>query len=339
MAFPLPSAFYALALFVACAGGAVVARAQDVEDFDVAPAGEVSAEAIPVQTAASDEGEPVQAPSKVSAPPPAAAAPAAAPSVSAAAAAPSATPPVTDGDGSKIHLRKRSVNDRLFGSYRIRVGAARPDFNDGLKFYKELYGTARAFPMIGVDWFPWDWYATLGLSFRFGYYSAEGYAALPVAGKKKEAYTASDIVQDKNGPLSLTLIPMQAAASAEFTPFDGKWVVVDGWIGFERLYWQEVRTSIAEPTTKKGTGTGAAAESSDDALVNKGSTNETAIGAAINILLNPLDQVSAKSGRGTLGIESVYLSPYIQIVKTLGSGGVSFGRTELGLSFTFETAR
>lgn len=263
----------------------------------------------------------------------------------ATAAAPAATPAAVPAAGPtsaeptpQLHLRS-APDTRMFGSYRVRVGISKPTFKESeLKYYKQLYGNPKGFPQISVDWFPLDWYATLGLNLRFGYYTADGHAS--TVPKGQTAPNGSQVAQDPNGETTLTLIPLGIGFSAEFTPFDKKWIVLDTWIGYESLYFQEVRTSseaaTSSPTTNTPTAT---ADAKDEALVNKGKRDEMVIGASVNILLNALDEQSALSSRGTLGIESVYMSPYFQIVNTLKEKGASFSRTEIGLGFTFETAR
>ena len=269
--------------------------------------------------------------------------------------------PVAEPPKGLVRLDKSQPAGRMFGKYRIRLGIEKPKFDDGLNFYDELYGTAKGLPMLSVDYFPWDFYATLGVSFRIGYYTADGYTAKAVSGRAPKS--SGEIVADHAGPASLTLIPMQFCFTAEGSPFSKKWLVLDGWVGVESVYWQETRVSTtdttstapstaATPTTTSSvrlgrpsylldtTSTGSTStDDTDTSLVNSGRKTASVIGFAANILLNPLDEESALSSRGTLGIGSVYLSPYMEIVRTIGTKGASWGRTALGLAFTFETAR
>lgn len=257
------------------------------------------------------------------------------------AAAPSAPAPAAPSPEGSLSLDKTS-QPRMFGKYRIRLGIANPKFDDGLKFYKELYGNPRGFPMLNVDYFPIDFLVTAGIGLRMGYYSDEGFTAKPVAGKDKKDYEASEVNEDRNGPASMTLVPLQVGISAEFSPFERKWIVLDAFLGYEKLYWWETRTVASEskaPTGTKPAALMAAATGSDDALVNKGEKSATVLGLALNILLNPIDEATVLAARGTLGIGAVYLSPYLEIVRTLSKENASFGRTSMGLGFTFESAR
>lgn len=241
-------------------------------------------------------------------------------------------------------LTATAPSNELFGQYRIRVGMARPNFNDGLKFYDKLYGDEKWYPTFGVDWYPWDYYVTAGLSFRFGLYTADGHAAKSTSGKPKEDLTEDDIIKDENGPTSLTLIPLQIALTTEFTPFSRKFVVIDAWLGFEQIYYQEVRTAdtgtkSTTPSTSTSFSLAEPAAASDDTLTNKGWKTATTLGVSANILLNALDDESVRSMRGTMGLGYVYLSPFLEIARTLSKEGASFGRTSLGVGFTFESAR
>ncbi len=309
------------------------ALAQDDED---PPMPEDAAEAPPPEAASDELDDSVAKPEDAAAAAAAADAPVApAPETAAPAAAVAPAP-----EGS-LSLDK-AVVPRMFGKYRIRLGIANPKFDDGLKFYKELYGNPRGFPMLNVDYFPFDFPVTAGLGLRMGYYTDEGFTAKPVTSKDKKDYDASDVTEDRNGPASMTLIPLQIGISAEFSPFERKWIVLDAFLGYEKLYWWETRTVTSE--SKPSTGATPAAilaeaAGTDDALVNKGEKSATVLGLALNILLNPIDEATALAARGTLGIGSVYLSPYLEIVRTLAKENASFGRTSMGLGFTFESAR
>jgi hypothetical protein len=300
------------------------------------------------------------APPEASSPPPAAA-PQPAAATSAAPAADASAAPAADASAAPaadgLITPRPPTNTRIFGKYRVRIAAARPQF-DELEFYDELYGDEKAYPQFQADWFAWDWYATLGLSFRFAYYSAEGRAAK--ANKPKDQVVESDFEgeapparRDEAGPTTLTLVPLQLLAAAQFTPFDRKWVVVDAYAGLEYSYWQEVRTKAQSSATATGGstdtgGTGGStaaamllAESEgddDDGYTNTGFKTASVFGVGLNILLNGLDERSVASMRGSMGLGYVYLSPFLEVVSQLDSGA-SFSRSVIGVGFTFESLR
>ena len=253
---------------------------------------------------------------------------------------------------------------------------ARPTFRDQIKHYDSLYGKAKDYPQIGMDWFAWDWYATMGIGLRFGYYSDDGNAALVSnsQGSDLGGISAADIARDQNGPTTLLLIPLQALFTMEITPFPKKWLVIDGWAGWERLYYQETRnqkqsatsTTGTTNTTTTSTGTStttttttnklaglrggmtpvppdldAVTVSNDRTLTNVGWRNSIVVGAAANILLNALDEESSASLRN-IGIGGIYLSPFMEWIRTVGQPAgstFSFGRNVIGLAFTFETVK
>jgi hypothetical protein len=220
---------------------------------------------------------------------------------------------------------------RVFGRYRVRVGAANPTFTDNLKFYKDLYGSPSVYPVFAADWFAWDWYVTFGISLRTGVYTAEGKAAKTATNTADS--TTDSLAKDETSSTTLTLIPGQLALAAEFTPLPWKWVVFDGWYGVERLYFQETRAgATAKTSLLRPLATSATSES----LTNNGFKTGIVYGGALNIKLNALDEQSIQSMRGSMGLASIYLSPYIEFVKQT-SDGVDFSRTNRGITFTFET--
>jgi hypothetical protein len=264
-------------------------------------------------------------------------------------------------ESPKVFKRGESHNDQLFGSYRVRLMYARPTFNEHLKYYNDLYGKPKNYPELAIDWFAWDWYATLGLSTRFGYYTADGNAAQLPGGL--QTASSANLSKDVNGPTTLTLIPVQLLFTMEITPFPKKWLVLDGWFGWERLYFQETRnqkqsstasTSSGSTTSGSSGGSSTARTSAigpdlthladftispDKTLTNTGWRNASVVGGAANILLNALDEESTASLRA-IGIGGVYLSPYLEWIKTINqpaSSTLSFGRTVIGLAFTFES--
>ena len=99
---------------------------------------------------------------------------------------PASTSPTFVDELPKLRVRRQANPDEVFGRYRVRVGMARPRFDDGLKFYDELYGKTSWYPTLSADWFAWDWYATLGLSFRGGYYTDRGHAGHRIPSGRNE---------------------------------------------------------------------------------------------------------------------------------------------------------
>lgn len=268
-----------------------------------------------------------------------------------------------DADGTPIVIPgaqlppPKAPKNKIFGRYRLRISGARPTFSEQLKFYHQLYGNEHWYPQIQGDWFAWDWYATLGLSFRMGYYLAEGHAAQSTRAKPDiaEADFGGDgaaVQKDRAGPTTLTLVPLQMLLAAQFTPFSQKWLVLDGFAGFEYLYWQEVRTQpksaqaglrpaprLSRPyfgadviaATK-------ASEDTSDGYTNKGYKRSIVVGWGLNIAVNALDERSVASMRASMGLGNVYVTPFMEMVRQLDKG-VTFSRQIFGVGFTFESIR
>ena len=72
--------------------------------------------------------------------------------------------------------------------------------------------------------------------------------------------------------------------------------------------------------------------------VNSFWSSQLFVGAAVNFLLNPLDETSVRSG-GVLGITRIFLAPFMEVYRTLGSAGnsVKLDRNVYGIGFGFET--
>lgn len=219
--------------------------------------------------------------------------------------------------------RSSTAKDKkIFGSYRLRLGVQKPTFDDGQKHYEQYYGNTKAYPMFQADWFAWDWYVSLGLSFRLGYYRATGYTSTTDP-------EASTYTKNKESPTTLIILPIQIAVIGEMTPFDGKWAVLDFWLGIENATFQETRNIGSEQSSTS--------ESETGVLANSGTKLSSTFGVSMNILLNQFDRKTVNSMRPALGLGSVYISPYVEIVRQLSKEGVSLGRSSVGLGFTYET--
>ena len=220
---------------------------------------------------------------------------------------------------------------------------SKPTLDGGIKFYDELYGETPWYPTLAADWFAWDWYATLGIGVRLGYYKASGFTAEDI-NKPISEITAADVKPNKNAPTSLTALPIKLLIVGQFTPFDRKWLVIDAWAGLESTYWQESReTGVVEVAESSAALKMIQDEDSSDEVLSKthtGTEQAIVVGFAGNILLNPLDTRSPASMRHSMGLGQVYLSPFAEVVRALNdSGGITWARSSIGLGFTFESVR
>ncbi len=225
-----------------------------------------------------------------------------------------------DTRGPKRH--QFLIPDRQYGQYKLRLAMMRPEFDGDVNFYEDLYGNVKWYPNIMVDWIPWDGPVGLGVGFRFGYYSDRGHAvrSAPTAGQP--------LVVDKNQETRLRLYPMQIVLAGQFSPFSQKWIGVDGWIGYEHLFYTETRLGSKTST------------SSNDLYVNEGSNQNLVYGGAVNILLNPLDEHSIAVMNRGLGVGYVYLTYIFEVAKALkdDSKNVDLSRTSQGIALSFESS-
>jgi len=219
----------------------------------------------------------------------------------------------------------------VFGRYHIQLNFyEKPDFNDGLRHYQDLYGTPGRYGMMGADYTPWGWFINLGFGLRGGVYSDHGHAAKDVA-------PSGEVTLDENGSTTLTLMPFQFLGVARLTPFPRKWLVLEAWYGRERAYFQEVRDVKSGSAMLDRQRSGGVV--GDSALTNKGWLSGNVTGIAGSVLLNPLDEGSVRSMARSLGLGFVYLTVFKEQVTYLDKEHVSFGRSTTGVGFTFETVK
>ncbi len=239
-----------------------------------------------------------------------------------------------------------SLEPSGYGDYRIQLGLTKPTFTD-LGLYDKLYGDTPMHVAFGVDWVPWKKFVGAGLRTKIGYFSDEGNTFTTDSNEAPPA--EEDIEINKDGKTTFTIIPIQVAALVEFAPFSKKYIVFDAWLGFEYAYFQEVRVvdngeessstnSSTTPSTSSNDEDREEATASNDskALTNSGWKRNMVFGFGVNFQLNALDETSTRSMRSTMGIDSVYITPYMEVI-TGGGESLKLGRNTYGVSFTFET--
>lgn len=241
-------------------------------------------------------------------------------------------------------------------AYSIQLGAAKPSFSSDLKYYKEFYGTPKFMGELGIEYrfFNTD-YLSVGVGGRFSHYSADGHQ------KKKPSVDQPEVgdLTNAEGKLSLTLVPYQINLNAEIRPFGNKsWISLSTWLGYEELFWQEVRMEESETVDSndenafRGKTFAFAEDSTEDKeeeskrITNTGWNHGMVFGASINFLLNPLDDRSVKSMKESTGLGRIFLSPYFQVTSKMSgklllarkdSSQVSFSRQTFGIALTFSS--
>lgn len=217
--------------------------------------------------------------------------------------------------------RKERQVESMFGSYRVHLGVNRPTLENNRSVYKKLYKDEEIMPTIGVDYFAWDWFVTMGLAFRMGYYNDTGRALKIENGQS---------VRDPDGKIKMTWVPLQAAVSMQMTPFTGKWLVLSGWAGLEYLYYEESREE------GETAGTDDSASGDQGLFLTKGWRSGQVLGAAASIRIDWADG-QASGSMSVFNLRHMYLSPYMEVVRSASSEKLNFERTALGLLFTFES--
>lgn len=229
--------------------------------------------------------------------------------------------------------RDYTFGTRLFGSSRMQLAVNHPKFNEEQKGYETLYGKEKDYPTFTIDWFPADWWVNPGLSASIGGYTVTGMAAI-------KGGDPNTIVADPNSQTTLLFVPLQASFKVEMTPFRKKWIVFDGWFGYEYGWWQETTsTASSVPSLFGAMASGSSSSTDSSKPTSKGVKSATVFGASAHILLNSLDERTVRSMIATMGLSHVYLTPFFETVKTINKSGLTFGRNIYGLGFTFESLR
>ena len=251
---------------------------------------------------------------------------------------------------------KQAKTERISkrSQYNLRLGASRVTFPE-LKYFDTFYGSSPTQFSISSDW---QYYSSdflnLGLGGQISY--------LTLTGKQKVNPDVSDPdpsqLQNAEGKLSLTLLPYQLLLTASIKPMGaGSFFTVDFWLGYEELYFQEVRLQSSNTSSKssnksslsasKTPSTKASESTSNKSIVNTGWNNGVVAGVSLNFLLNKLGEKNIGSMKRSMGLGAIYISPYFEIVNKIGgnlliaqqkSNKISFAHQNIGLAFTFKTA-
>lgn len=242
-------------------------------------------------------------------------------------AAPAPTPPTTTSapdTTSAVKEGEGPLPPRMFGSWLIHLGVAQPTITD-LPLYETLYGSkTKILSHFATEYYPFNIpYANLGFGFRAGYYKATGDGAVTDTNNK----VIEPVTTAENGPTSLTFVPLSFTGHIQMSPFKRKWLALQGWAGYELTYCQEIRDPVTESSTNAEEGL----------YANKSRADAIVFGGSVRLLLNALDEQSVNSMNDTMGLGSVYLSPFIEIVKARDTSAMNFARTSLGVAFSFES--
>lgn len=289
------------------------------------------------ETSAADETKPEEVPPPANEP--AEAAPQEKPSQPEAAQPPTEPAPSTSqGQESSSASSTNSTLRREpghygsdFGSFRVGLGLGRPTFDEKVvKYYDDLYGKPRIHPDVFLDYYLFDWYLTIGVGARLRYYRAEGHAA-QTSSPTGDTLSESEI--DRNSDVELVLVPAQGVITAEITPWRTSFFTLNAWTGIERLYVQETRHPKEQATSTLATAT---EDTAKPTYVSRGWNTASVVGASVSLRLDYFDRASVNS-LDIIGFRSVFLTPYMEIVKTQKGTMGKWDRRTVGVLFTFES--
>lgn len=226
------------------------------------------------------------------------------------------------------------INDE---GYIFHLSLSKPLFTQ-LDYFDETYGTSSVFPSLAVTYklvnVP---YATLGLGFKLSYYTDQGTTLI----KTK----AGDYVSNDDARTAMKLLPYQFYLLAQFSPFHQRYIVLDAWVGYEELYYEEVRVNESDSSSSSSSSSSDTDTTPND--INSGWNKSITYGLSLHFLLNQFDDQSARALEKTTGLRFIYMGPSIEYVQALSGGRtfisqknvspVDFSRVTYSLVFAFET--
>lgn len=221
----------------------------------------------------------------------------------------------------------QTAADDGFGDHKIYIMVAQPTFSAVGDGYRRLYGDASFAPAFGYAASVVNLgVATVGWGFRLSYYTASGSTAQPGAGGGQPE--PGQATKTDTGAAQFTMLPLDIFAEAQ-TMVLGKFLVADGRLGLQPMYWQEVRSISVDD--------GVDAEESQDtaAPTNKGANYSLSLGLGLHVHMNALDERAVRSLEDSMGYKDVYASLFVDYSQRLAGDGPDLSRLGIGLGFTF----
>lgn len=226
---------------------------------------------------------------------------------------------------AKYRNRLSRIKTADYGSFFITLSG------DGLTFteldgYEDFYGESSTRLNFGLEFYPLSSpYMAIGGGFKIGFYSDDGFARYqPISG--------GDYVKDDNGETSLSVRQYELTANILFTPFRSQFISFGAWTGLSVLDFSESRVSNSSSVTTNE-------EEGQKAYINRGSRNLITTGFSVLIDITPIEETPVYSMIDTIGVDRVYLSPYVTTSVDTGDEGADFSNQSLGIMFGFEAAK
>ena len=215
--------------------------------------------------------------------------------------------------------------------YAFNLGLSLPNFKDGVKHLDKMYGKPSYSPVLKVMYFFDYGFVSLAPGFSISWYGDSG----KVVKKDGEGIPSDDNITLGNQKINLSLLPYNFSLNFELHPFGKNYFVINSWIGYEELYWEETRT-VSNTSDSENT----------KVFLNKGWNSSWLWGASVNFRIDNLDEKSSRSMKKSFGISKVSLVPYFEqtinrksskLIFNRSVSNLNFARNIIGIAFQFDT--
>lgn len=231
--------------------------------------------------------------------------------------------PVLKSDTSYVRRRPSSIF--AFGLGQVQEMG---EYNH----YERLYGAKGKMGILQTGYYVYTYGVDIGFSAKFGYYHDNGHPLtslsnldVPVKGNLPDT-----AVIDPKQNIELTLIPVQALLELAYSPFPvSRRIVFRGWAGPEFLFVQEALKPNLPDNQTAPDGT---------SLVSKGWNQGMVTGAMVSISINGIESRSDYALKA-IGVDRLYISPFVEIVKTTNDKMGNYDRKVYGINLSFEGLR
>ena len=165
----------------------------------------------------------------------------------------------------------------------------------------------------------------MGFGFRLNTYSDSGNA-------RYRSSQSDPLVLDPEGDITLSIQQYELTGNLIFSPMRSQFISFGFWAGMGSLNFSETRTT-------ESTSVSVTDDESQKFFTNEGSRTLLTSGSALYIDITPLEESSVYSMIANLGIDRVYMAPYLTLARDTDNKGADFTTQAYGLMFGFEAAK
>lgn len=224
-------------------------------------------------------------------------------------------------------VRKERIDNADYGSFMLSLSGDVPEYSE-LESYDDFYGSVSTKLNFGIDFYPISTpYLAMGFGFNFGLLSDDGYP-------RYQAVSGGPYVKDSDGKIELSIKQYDITGKVLFSPFRSQFISFGAWSGISVLDFSETR--VAESSSVSATSD---SESSTKVYTNEGSRNLLVTGASVLLDITPLEEWTVYTMIATMGIDKVYLAPYVTTSVDPSDKGANFSSQSMGVMFGFEAAK